>query len=648
VVSDVIAGRYYLLERVGQGGAAEVYRAMDTRLGRVVAIKLLRETYAHDSSFTARFENEARAAARLSHPNIVDVYDYDSSDGRYFIAMEYVSGRNLKEAIVADAPFDAGQAVAVMGPILSGLGAAHEAGLVHRDMKPQNVLVGPDGVSKIADFGIAKAMGDAGMTEAGIAFGTPHYLAPEQARGDAVSPRTDLYAVGVMLYEMLSGRLPFEGENPMRVAYAHVFDEPRALLDVAPGVGAGLASVVGRAMAKDPQERYGTAEEMLRALDAAQPRAGYAPAVASTRQPVAVAGAGAPTVSMPVIRTSPARELGTSRAVTIAGPNRTTQYPRAARRGRRGLLWLVPVLLTGFLVGCLLLGSRLQGLNGSIAGFATSTPEISGVPAATGVPTASATIAPSPTSSPATATTPPTATATPLPAATAPRPSATAPKPTVFPTVIRRPVRPARFTATAFSGTVVRLHWERVPRATRYVLELSTDRKTWRATARLGGGESTYTDIGLADGVTYYYRLRAFDAAGQASRYAYARAATPKDAPTATPISTNTPTPIPTSTPTPVPTRTPTSIPTKTPTPRPTSTSTPQPTSTPTPQPTNTRPPRPTNTQTPRPTNTPRSGPTSTPTPRQTNIPRSRPTKLPTPEPPLPGAQPAIMTQAPA
>ncbi len=222
---------------------------MDTRLGRVVAIKLLRETYAHDPSFTARFENEARAAARLSHPNIVDVYDYDSSDGRYFIAMEYVPGRNLKEAIVAEAPFEASRAVGLLGPILSGLGAAHEAGLVHRDMKPQNVLVGPDGVPKIADFGIAKAMGDAGMTEAGIAFGTPHYLAPEQARGDAVSPRTDLYAVGVMLYEMLSGRLPFEGENPMRVAYAHVYDEARPLGEVAPGAGAALAAVVSRAMA---------------------------------------------------------------------------------------------------------------------------------------------------------------------------------------------------------------------------------------------------------------------------------------------------------------------------------------------------------------------------------------------------------------
>ncbi len=183
MASKVITGRYYLLERVGQGGAAEVYRAMDTRLGRVVAIKLLRETYAHDPSFTARFENEARAAARLSHPNIVDVYDYDSSEGRYFIAMEYVAGRNLKEAIVAEAPFEASRAVGLLGPILSGLGAAHEAGLVHRDMKPQNVLVGLDGVPKIADFGIAKAMGDAGMTEAGIAFGTPHYLAPEQARG---------------------------------------------------------------------------------------------------------------------------------------------------------------------------------------------------------------------------------------------------------------------------------------------------------------------------------------------------------------------------------------------------------------------------------------------------------------------------------
>ncbi|MDQ3328766.1 MAG: protein kinase, partial [Chloroflexota bacterium] len=425
---------------------------MDTRLGRVVAIKLLRETYAHDPSFTARFENEARAAARLSHPNIVDVYDYDSSDGRYFIAMEYVSGRNLKEAINADAPFEAAQAVGMLGPILSGLGAAHEAGLVHRDMKPQNVLVGPDGVPKIADFGIAKAMGDAGMTEAGIAFGTPHYLAPEQARGDAVSPRTDLYAVGVMLYEMLSGRLPFEGENPMRVAYAHVFDEARPLVEVAPGVGGELATVVSRAMAKDPQERYGTAEEMLRALNNADTAS--VPALATTTLPAAVAGAGAPTVSMPVVRTASAQESRTSRAVTIAGPSRTAQYNHAPRRGRQGLLWLVPVLLTGFLVGCLLLGSRLDGLNGSSAGLATGTPASTGVPTVTGVATAIATSVPSPTAAPSTATMAPTATAAPLPTMPAARPSATAPKATVSPTVIRRPVQPTRFTARAFSGTV--------------------------------------------------------------------------------------------------------------------------------------------------------------------------------------------------
>ncbi len=263
---DVIADRYEVLAPIGQGGMAAVYRALDTRLGRVVAVKLLRETCASDPAFARRFENEARAAARLSHPSVVDVYDYDSSDGRYFITMEYVPGPNLKEYVREHAPLPEEEVRRLAGQLLEGLGAAHAVGLIHRDMKPQNVLVAADGRLKIADFGIAKAVGDAGVTEAGVTVGTAHYMAPEQVCGYEVSPRADLYAVGVMLYEMLTGVLPFDGDAPIGVAYAHVFEQLRPLRELAPGVSPGMAAVVERAMAKDPEERYADAGEMLAAL----------------------------------------------------------------------------------------------------------------------------------------------------------------------------------------------------------------------------------------------------------------------------------------------------------------------------------------------------------------------------------------------
>ncbi len=553
MIQGVIAGRYHVLERVGQGGAAEVYRAMDTRLGRVVALKLLRETYAQDATFRARFENEARAAARLSHPNIVDVYDYDSSEGVYFIAMEYVPGENLKELINRRAPLAESEVVRLLTAVLSGLGAAHAAGLVHRDMKPQNVLVGRDGVPKIADFGIAKAMGDAGLTEAGIAFGTPHYLAPEQARGDEVTPRTDLYAVGVMSYEMLSGRLPFEGENPMRVAYAHVFDTPKPLGEIAEGVSAGMVSFVERAMSKDASERYGTAEEMLEALGG----------VGSGVVPAQAANPANPTLVMPVVHDDrePDSTVPVSARGAIAEEVRPARpYPPGEEERRRSGLWLLlPALLLAFLFGCFLLRDNLFGSLGVAPPDPTTTATTNALVTVTNVPEIlTAVITP---------TVAPTATATPAPPTAVPTEV-----PTEAPTDVPAPGAPQGFSATSESPTRVVLRWQTSEgNVDRYELQRREEGGQYESLGTLAPDETTYEDPDLGPDSTYEYRLRATGEGG-VSGWSVLQIST---APLPTPVPTNTPTPEPTATPEPPPT--PTNTPEPTPTPSPTPTNTPEP-----------------------------------------------------------------------
>ncbi|ACZ42589.1 serine/threonine protein kinase [Thermobaculum terrenum ATCC BAA-798] len=512
----VIGGRYEVEWKVGQGGAAEVYRAVDLRLGRVVALKVLRAGHAQDEKFRARFINEARAAARLSHPNIVDVYDYDEVDGTYFIAMEYVDGKNLKEYIRERGRLSEGEAIRITEQILEGLSAAHRAGLVHRDMKPQNVMVTEGGVVKITDFGIAKAVGDAGMTEAGVAFGTPHYLSPEQARGDEVTPRSDVYAVGVMMYEMLSGRLPFEGENPMRVAYAHVFEEPEGLREVAPWVSEGLVRVVERAMAKDPLERYGDAGEMLRDL-----RNLPLPADSHYNQDAS----SEPTVAVPVMSIESPPSESTRTASVISGPRRTSVYgePEEESRSRLSPAWLlVPLLLLGFLGGCLLMrNSVLSLLPGGAQSLATPTTGMPPIVVTTG-PT-STPIEPSPT---------PASTPTPV------LPSA--------PENLRARLSP--------DGEAVELTWtDTASNETAYLVERSTDNREWFLLSTLAANSNSFTDNTISPGKKYYYRVRARGPEGY-SDYALTSIEIPKP----TPVPTNTPTPTPTFTPTPTPTPTPT------------------------------------------------------------------------------------------
>jgi serine/threonine-protein kinase len=263
---ELIGGRYELGRQLGAGGMARVYLGHDRLLDREVAVKVLSEPYASDPNFVERFRREASAAAGLNHPNIVAVYDRGEADGSYYIVMEFLAGPDLKQVIRSRAPLPPTEAIDAAQQILAALGAAHRRDVVHRDVKPQNVLVAEDGHLKVTDFGIARAGAESDMTEAGSVIGTAQYLSPEQARGDEVTAASDTYAVGIVLYEMLTGRVPFDGGPPVAVAMKQISDEPVSPRIVEPTVPPELEAVVLRALAKRPSERYRTAEEMSRAL----------------------------------------------------------------------------------------------------------------------------------------------------------------------------------------------------------------------------------------------------------------------------------------------------------------------------------------------------------------------------------------------
>jgi beta-lactam-binding protein with PASTA domain/tRNA A-37 threonylcarbamoyl transferase component Bud32 len=262
----VLNGRYALITPVGGGGMATVYKARDNVLGRIVAVKVLREQYTLDEQFVARFRREAQAAANLTHPNIVNVYDVGQDGDLHFIVMEYIAGHSLKDRITRQSPLPLDLAVDIAAQILAGLEYAHRSGLIHRDIKPQNVLLTNEGVVKVTDFGIAKSVSDLGLTEAGIALGTAHYFSPEQARGERVVPQSDIYAVGVTLFEMIAGRLPFESESAVGLAYKHIGEPPPNPRVFNPGIPPRLEAIVLRALAKDPGQRFTSAADMERAL----------------------------------------------------------------------------------------------------------------------------------------------------------------------------------------------------------------------------------------------------------------------------------------------------------------------------------------------------------------------------------------------
>ena len=262
----ILNNRYRLLSQVASGGMAVVYKAHDTALNRVVAVKILRETFAENSDFRARFQSEAQAAANLAHPNIVTVYDFGQDGTRSYIVMEYVEGRDLKSVIRSEAPLQLDRAIDLIVQACAALGYAHRAGLVHCDVKPQNMLVTNDGRLKVTDFGIARAISAMVPQDVETVWGTPHYFSPEQAAGESPTPASDVYSLGVVLYEMLAGRLPFDGENHTDLAMAHLRDEPPPLTALNPGVPIQIEQIINKVMSKEPANRYRTADQLGRVL----------------------------------------------------------------------------------------------------------------------------------------------------------------------------------------------------------------------------------------------------------------------------------------------------------------------------------------------------------------------------------------------
>jgi eukaryotic-like serine/threonine-protein kinase len=264
----VVDQRYRLERKIGSGGMADVWLADDTELDRKVAIKILHDNFAQDAEFVERFQREAQAAAGLQHPNVVGIFDRGSFDGTYFIAMEYVDGPSLKDLVKGGmSPKDA---IDYTRQILKAARFAHRKGIVHRDLKPQNVLIDDEGRARVADFGIARAGENSDITATGSVMGTAQYISPEQAQGKPTTPRSDIYSIGVILYEELTGRVPFEGDSAVAVALKQVSEAPRRPSAINPNVPPALDAVVMRALAKDPDARFKDADAFLRALDAAE------------------------------------------------------------------------------------------------------------------------------------------------------------------------------------------------------------------------------------------------------------------------------------------------------------------------------------------------------------------------------------------
>jgi serine/threonine-protein kinase len=324
---SVVDGRYTILQRIGSGGMADVWLADDTHLQRRVALKVLHARFAQDQEFVERFRREAEAAAGLQHPNVVAVFDRGDVDGTYYIAMQYLEGRTLKQLI--DAGLTSEQAVGLIRQVLEGARFAHRHGVVHRDLKPQNVIVDDDGKATVTDFGIARA-GVSEITQAGSVMGTPHYLSPEQAQGFDVTAVSDLYSIGVMLYEALTGRVPFEGDSAVAVAMKQVSQAPQRPSSINPQVSPALDAVVMRALEKEPGRRFQSADAFIAALDAA------------LKDPGGGAGNTAAFAPLPPVVATPEEALA-------GEPD--PEEEQARRRRRRIWLLVGAAVLIGLLVG---------------------------------------------------------------------------------------------------------------------------------------------------------------------------------------------------------------------------------------------------------------------------------------------------------
>ncbi|OMF37514.1 serine/threonine protein kinase [Paenibacillus sp. FSL H8-0548] len=267
MIGQDLGGRYEILTRIGGGGMALVYKAHDVLLNRNVAVKVLRQQFVHDEEFIRRFRREAQSAAALSHPNVVSIYDVGQEEDTHYIVMEYIEGHNLNEVILERAPLQPDEAVRIAMQIADALDHAHQNHIIHRDIKPHNILIGKNGRVKVTDFGIARAVTSSTITQTGSVLGSVHYFSPEHAKGINTGEKSDLYSLGIVLYQMLTAKLPFLGESPISVALKHLqenFEEPRI---VNPHIPQSVENVILKAMRKNPNERYGSAHEMLLDLD---------------------------------------------------------------------------------------------------------------------------------------------------------------------------------------------------------------------------------------------------------------------------------------------------------------------------------------------------------------------------------------------
>ncbi|MDQ1375040.1 MAG: eukaryotic-like serine/threonine-protein kinase [Actinomycetota bacterium] len=357
--------RYEVLRPIARGGMAEVYLARDQLLDRPVALKVLFPELATDPSFVERFRREAQAAANLSHPNIISVYDWGEEAGAYFIVMEYVDGQPLSNILRSEGPLLADRAAAIGASVAAALGFAHRNGVVHRDVKPGNILIDAHDQVKIGDFGIARAASaKENLTQTGAVMGTATYFSPEQAQGLSVDPRSDVYALGVVLYEMVAGRPPFQGDNPVSVAYKHVREEPPPLREINASVPAAFASIVEMAMEKSPADRYASAEDLRG--DLLRFRQGR-PVTAARRSP--------PTAAMAATSMQPAADG------TRAMPAATAAGAVVEQRKTSTYVVLLFVML-GLLAVLLFLLGRSLDLFGSNAGGQVPVPNVIGQPVA--------------------------------------------------------------------------------------------------------------------------------------------------------------------------------------------------------------------------------------------------------------------------
>jgi serine/threonine-protein kinase len=362
LIDTLFDGRYRIQRKLGAGGMADVYLAEDQELGRRVAIKILNGRHANDDQFIERFRREAKNAAALNHPNIVSIYDRGEAEDTYYIAMEFLDGRTLKELVVSRGAAPINVAIEYARQILSALRFAHRHGIVHRDIKPHNVLVDAEGRVKVTDFGIARA-GTSQMTETGSIVGTAQYLSPEQARGGEVDPRSDLYSLGVVLYELLTGKTPFDGETPVEIAMKHLSNAPKPPSKLRPDVTPELDTVVLRALAKNPDDRYQSADEMEADLERVARGAPVSAATAATQVLPAAAAVAADPTSATMIAPPPSAP---ARAVPPPPVVTEEEYAEPGGPGRPLWPWLlaaafvIAAAIAGFFVWHEVAGSKVQ------------------------------------------------------------------------------------------------------------------------------------------------------------------------------------------------------------------------------------------------------------------------------------------------